>query len=94
MPARKRVLAGRKAAATRRRNLRGGGSMDVLKGIGGFIKDNKLLSTGLSMIPHPAGQVAGQVAGLFGLGRKRKTRRRLRGGSIMLPGIRSHAITL
>lgn len=48
----------------------------VLGDIGSFIKDQKLISKGLGLIPHPAGQLASQIAGLVGLGRKRKTPKR------------------
>lgn len=35
-----------------------------------FIKDNKLISKGLGMIPYAPAQMAGQVAGMAGLGRQ------------------------
>jgi hypothetical protein len=35
-----------------------------------FIKDNHLISKGLGMIPYAPAQMAGQVAGMAGLGRK------------------------
>ena len=57
----------------------------VVGDVAKFIKDQKLISKGLGLIPHPAGQLASQIAGLVGLGRKRKApvRRRVqRGGGI------------
>ena len=55
-----------------RKPQHGKGFFDVLKKVGGFLKDTKLLSTGLSLIPHPGAQMAGRVAGQIGLGRGRK----------------------
>jgi hypothetical protein len=40
------------------------------RGIGSFVKDNKLISSGLSMIPHPAAQGLGWVAKQVGLGQQ------------------------
>jgi hypothetical protein len=56
-----------------------------LRPAGNFIKDNKLLSKGLSLIPHPAGKIAGTVASAIGAGRRRRRvkrggRRRVRRG--------------
>ena len=45
---------------------------DGIKKVGGIIKDNKLLSGGLSLIPHPYAQLGAKGAGMLGLGRKRK----------------------
>lgn len=60
-------------ATKKRSTQRGKGAIgDVAR----FIKDHKLISKGLSMIPHPAGQAASYVAGLVGLGRKRRTRKK------------------
>jgi hypothetical protein len=73
-----------------RKTLKGKGFMDFLSGVGNFLKDTKLLSTGLSLIPHPAGRIAGGVAGALGLGRKRKAKRKPQsGGRMVLPGVRS-----
>lgn len=57
---------------------RGRGFLDVLSGIGSFIKDNKLISTIGSMIPHPAAQRVAGIASMAGLGKKKKGRK---GGS-------------
>jgi len=42
---------------------------NVARKVGSFVKDNKILSRGLSLIPHPAAGMAGKVAGMVGLGR-------------------------
>lgn len=39
-----------------------------LKSVHDFVKDNKLLSSGLSLLPHPAAQLASQAARTFGYG--------------------------
>jgi hypothetical protein len=44
----------------------------VLKDVHDFIRDNKLISRGLGFLPYAPAQVASQVAGLVGYGRKRK----------------------
>jgi hypothetical protein len=47
----------------------------------GFIKDKKLISQGLGLIPHPAGQAASAIANLVGLGKKKhKTHRKKQHG--------------
>lgn len=40
-----------------------------------FVKQNKLISKGLGLIPHPAAQLASKGASLLGYGRKRKGQR-------------------
>jgi hypothetical protein len=72
----------------RRRRQRGSGFFDDVgrfftktipsgfRSAGNWIKDNKVISRGLSLIPHPAGKAAGFITGQLGLGR----RRRMRGG--------------
>ena len=72
-----------------RKTLQGEGFMDFLSEVGNFLKDTKLLSTGLSLIPHPAGRMAGGVAGALGLGKKRKAKRKQNGGRMVLSGVRS-----
>ena len=37
-----------------------------------FAKQNKLISSGLGMIPHPVGQIASLVAQQLGLGHRRR----------------------
>lgn len=54
----------------------GKGILDVLK----YAKDNKLLSRGLGLFPHPGTQAASVLAGLVGLGKKKKTRKRTQRG--------------
>ena len=47
-----------------------------------FLKNHKVISSGLSLIPHPAGQLASVVAKQLGLGKKRKApKRRTQTGS-------------
>lgn len=57
----------------------GDGFLDVLKGIGNFIKDNKIISNGLGAIGAATGNkwanVGAQVARQLGLGTKRRRRR-------------------
>ncbi len=68
--------------ATKPRKQRGKG---IVGDAARYIKDNKLLSKGLGMIPHPAAQAAAQVAALFGLGRPLKAapkKRKQRGRGI------------
>ena len=54
----------------KRKTQKGAGLMSALKSVGSFIKKNKLLSRGLSMIPHPTAQKAAQMAQLVGLGKR------------------------
>ncbi|HVW99982.1 MAG TPA: hypothetical protein VHA52_06080 [Candidatus Babeliaceae bacterium] len=51
-----------------------------LKKAGQFIKDKRLLSTGIGLIPHPGGKVLATGLRLAGLGRRRRVRRR--GGNL------------
>ena len=77
----KKQASGRKAAPkTKRRRAPGmhGGSKftdffkgvytKVLKPVGNFVKDNKLISRGLSIVPNPGAKIAGTAAGMLGLG--------------------------
>src|ERR1700743_3309034 len=41
-----------------------------------FIKDQKLISKGLSLIPHPGAKAAAVAANIAGLGRRRRPVRR------------------
>ena len=51
----------------------GTGLWDAIKGGFNWLKDNKVISTVASMIPHPAAQRVGSIAGQLGLGgRKRR----------------------
>ena len=49
----------------------GGGIFDFLKPVGNFIKDNKLISQGLSFVPGLGGLAGRVVAGQLGVGRRR-----------------------
>lgn len=53
----------------------GGGFFDVIKKIGGFIKDNGLVSKGLSLIPGIGGTLASGAAKLVGFGKAPKKKR-------------------
>lgn len=49
-------------------NSYGGSFFSKLKSVGRFIKDNKLISKGLSLIPHPYAQRGSELADKFGFG--------------------------
>ena len=75
-----------------KRNQKDKGFFDVMKKIGGFLKDTKILSTVGSMIPHAGVQTAARLAGSVGLGRKgRKGRKgqKGKGANMVLHGVRS-----
>ena len=48
----------------------------VIGDVASFIRDQKLISKGLGMLPHPAAQAASQIAAMVGLGKKRRAVRR------------------
>lgn len=77
-----------KAALRRQMQLHGEGFFgDVWSGIKkatGFLKDNKIISSVASLIPHPAAQSVGRVAGSLGFGRK--GRGQAGRGETVLPG--------
>jgi len=64
----------KKRSSRRRKPQHGEGFFDVIKKVGGFLKDSKILSTVASMVPHPGVQAVGRVTGQLGLGRKRKSK--------------------
>ena len=64
-------MAPKKKKAPRKSQKGAGVVKDVMK----FIKNNKLISKGLGMIPHPIAQVASKGASLVGLGKKKKKKR-------------------
>mgnify|MGYP003580388672 CR=1 FL=1 len=66
----------KRKVAHRKRKQTGAGAKDVAKKVFNIVKENKLLSRGLSLIPHPAAQIASSAASQFGLGRKRKSKRK------------------
>ena len=71
----------------RAHKMTGKGFMDFIKGVGNFIKDNKLISTGLSLIPGQYGQMGSRIAGAVGLGRRRKKgKKKMHGGKMVLNG--------
>lgn len=53
-------------------SMRGKGFFDVLGKVHDFVKDNKLISKGLSMIPNPYAKGGSVVTGLLGYGKRRK----------------------
>jgi hypothetical protein len=53
--------------------MRGKGIIDTVKKVHKFVKDNKLISSGLGLIGQPG---LGSVAGMLGYGRRRKARSR------------------
>ena len=59
-----------------RRKQSGRGVMDVLKAINQVAKDNKIISRGLGLIPHPAAQGASWLASQIGYGKPAITRLR------------------
>jgi hypothetical protein len=70
MPTKRSTMSRRKSTLSRRKSIsqRGKGLRDIAN----FIRNNQLISKGLSLIPHPAAQAASSVAGLVGLGRKKR----------------------
>ena len=68
-----------------RRVRRGRGIMDMLRKAHSFAKENKLISRGLSMIPHRYAKTAGTVASSLGYGRRMRLRRRV--GMRYLPNV-------
>lgn len=72
-----------------RRRGRGffGNVWNGIKKAANWVKDKKLISRGLNLIPHPGAKAAGAIAGSLGLGRRRKRRvvrrKRRQGGSIV-----------
>lgn len=78
------VMGGRRRRAPRRM---GRGFLDTLKSgfnaAKGFVKDNRLLSRGIRMIPGKYSDVAAQAAELAGYGRKRPRV----GGRVMFPAV-------
>ncbi|MDR3680475.1 MAG: hypothetical protein P4L41_10960 [Flavipsychrobacter sp.] len=56
----------------------GTGLWDSIKNAFNWVKDNKIISTVASLIPHPAGQAVGNIAGQLGFGRRVIHRRAIR----------------
>jgi hypothetical protein len=80
----RRLIQPRRIGMRKRKVHRGRGLMDVLRRVHNFAKDNKLVSKGLSLIPHKYAQAAAPVAGALGY-RRRRTRKMM--GSRYLPGV-------
>jgi hypothetical protein len=68
----------KRRSGTRRRSTkqRGRGIGSALRSAGAYIKRHKLLSKGLGLIPNPTAQLASRMAGMVGLGRKRRRSKR------------------
>ena len=64
---------------TGRKKQSGKGVMDTLSSVNKFLKDSKLISSGLKALPNPYAQVAGQGAAMLGYGRKRPRKMKGRG---------------
>ncbi len=85
----RRAPVRRRAPARGRRVVRRRGSGffgDVWNGIkkaANWVKDQKLISKGLNLIPDPRAKAAAGLAGSIGLGRRRRVRRRRAGGSFL-----------
>lgn len=103
MVARRRKKSSTRRSGTRRsstRRMRGKGIVDTVKKVHKFVKDNKLISSGLGLIGQPG---LGSVAGMLGYGRRRRKgrsrrtrrvssapvapKRRMRGRGMMAPRI-------
>ena len=65
----------RRSGTRRSGKQRGRGIGSALRSAGAYIKRHKLLSKGLGLIPHPTAQMASRMAGMVGLGRKRRSKR-------------------
>lgn len=48
---------------------------NVIKPVGKYAIDNKLISKGLKVIPHPYARAAGEVADALGAGKKKRARK-------------------
>ena len=72
MPRRRKATTRKSTRKTRKSTMRGKGIKDVLR----FVKDNKIISQGLGILPFAGAQVAGKLAGMVGLGRRRRSTRR------------------
>jgi hypothetical protein len=80
----KRRLIQPRRIGMRKRPQRGRGLMDVLRKVHDFAKSNRLVSKGLSLIPHKYAQAAAPIASSLGY-RRRRTRRMI--GARYLPGV-------
>ena len=68
----------------RKRKQNGAGIRDNLRKALQFVKDKKLISKGLSMIPNATAQKVGKAAEMFGFG-PRKRKRRVRRPRVIAP---------
>ena len=58
-----------------RKKQSGKGVLDALRTIGTVVRDNRLISKGLGLIPHPSAQVASAIASQLGLGKRHKKKK-------------------
>ena len=72
MPAKTKTGAGK-----RKKKQKGKGFLDFIKKGVNFLRDNKVISTVASMVPHPAGQAVASGAKLFGFGKGKKHKLRV-----------------
>lgn len=79
MPKKAKAKAKRKP---RKHAQTGKGAKEVLSALGNFVRDHKLISKGLGLVPHPAGQVASQIASMAGLGRAHPKHHQMAGRGI------------
>jgi len=84
MAPKRRLIQPRRIGMRRRRTQRGRGLMDILRKVHDFAKSNRLVSKGLSLIPHKYAQAAAPIASSLGY-RRRRTRRMM--GGRYLPGV-------
>jgi len=84
MAPKRRLIQPRRIGMRRRKPQRGRGLMDVLRKVHDFAKSNRLVSKGLSLIPHKYAQAAAPIASSLGY-RRRRTRRMM--GGRYLPGV-------
>jgi len=84
MAPKRRLIQPRRIGMQRRKPQRGRGLMDVLRKVHDFAKSNRLVSKGLSLIPHKYAQAAAPIASSLGY-RRRRTRRMM--GGRYLPGV-------
>jgi len=82
------MVAKRRKPATKRRKQSGKGVVDVVKKLYSIVKDNKLISRGLGLVPHPGAQLVGNIAGQLGFGMVKPKRKRVtkaKGLSVLVP---------
>ena len=56
----------------KKKKQKGKGFLDFIKKGVNFLRDNKVISTVASLVPHPAGQAVASGARMFGFGKGKK----------------------